>query len=256
MHYKITIEYDGTNYVGWQAQIDCVTKSIEEILLEAIFKMTQEKVKLNCAGRTDAGVHAIAQVADFVVSKEFESFRIMMGLNQHLLDSNVVITNCEIVDENFHSRFDVKMRFYRYLIINRKARLALQRDRAWHVPSDLNIDDMKKAAAHLLGCHDFSAFRDSQCQAKSAIRTIEKIDIFKNNDEIIIEVGAKSFLHHMVRNIVGTLTSVGLGKISSDDMRWILESKDRTKSGQNAPAHGLYFLGASYSTPPKHLTPK
>ncbi len=246
MHYKITIEYDGTNYVGWQAQIDCETPSIEKVLQDAIFEMTKETVKLNCSGRTDSGVHAIAQVADFVASKELEPFRMMMGLNNYLIDSDIVITNCEIVDENFHARFDAKLRSYRYIIVNRKSRLALQKNRAWHIHGDLNLENMQKAAQHLLGSHDFSAFRDAKCQAKSPIKTVEKIDILRNEDQIIIEISAKSFLHHMVRNLVGTIVLAGLNKIEVDYVREILKSKDRTKSGQNAPACGLYFLGVKY----------
>ncbi len=246
MRYKIKVEYDGTNYVGWQAQKDFPDKSIEEILQKAIFQMTQIKVDINCAGRTDAGVHAIAQVADFSIEKEFEALRMMMGLNQYLLRSDLAVVDCEIVDENFHSRFDAKMRSYRYIIINRKARLALNKNRAWHVASPLNIDEMMKASKFLLGNHDFSAFRDAQCQAKSPVRTVDKIEIKVQDDKIIIDVFAKSFLHHMVRNIVGTLVWVGLQKLKAQEMSEIIQSKDRTKSGPNAPACGLYFLGATY----------
>jgi len=246
MRYKITIEYDGTNYVGWQKQLDQPDKSIEEILEKAILQMTGESVKINGSGRTDAGVHAIGQVADFSISKEFDTFRIMAGLNTYLLPTNVVVVKCEIVPENFSSRFDAKMRHYRYVIVNRKGALALQKKRAWHVPLPLDVVAMQLAANYLIGELDFSAFRDAECQSKSPIKTIKRLVVEKMGEEIIIEVSGRSFLHHMVRNIVGTLMWVGSQRISIDDMLAILESRDRKNSGPNAPACGLYFLGVDY----------
>ena len=247
MRYKITIEYDGTDYVGWQKQSDLPHKlSIEEVIEKAVFQMTGERTKINGAGRTDAGVHAIAQVADFFVHKEFDALRIVAGLNNYLVKSSVSIVNCEIVDDNFSSRFDAKMRHYRYIIINRKANLALQKNRAWHVRSPLDAKAMQIAANYLIGEHDFSSFRDAECQAISPIRTMEKITIKTTEDSLVIDISAKSFLHHMVRNIVGTLMWVGKNKINSSDILQILKSCDRTKSGPNAPACGLYFLGVDY----------
>lgn len=247
MRYKITIEYDGTNYVGWQKQTDLTDKSsIAEILENALFKLTGEQVKINAAGRTDAGVHAIAQVADFAIEKEFKPFRIMVGLNNYLLQSDVSVINCEIVADDFSSRFDAKERHYRYIIVNRRGALSLQKNRAWHVPLPLDVEKMQLAANYLVGDFDFSAFRDAECQAKSPVKTVNKLAITAIGEEIIIEISAKSFLHHMVRNIVGTLMWVGSGRISADDMRLILQSKDRTKSGPNAPSCGLYFLGVDY----------
>lgn len=246
MRYKITIEYDGTNYVGWQKQPDQIDKSIEEILEKAIFQMTGEQVKINGSGRTDAGVHAIAQVADFVISKEFDAFRMMAGLNNHLLLTNIVVLACEIVADNFNSRFDAKMRHYRYVIVNRRTQLALDKNRAWHVALPLDIVAMQLAANYLIGSFDFSAFRDAECQSKSPIKTVTKLAIEKKGEKIIIEISAKSFLHHMVRNIVGTLVWVGSNRIAVDDMLIILESRDRKNSGPNAPACGLYFLGVEY----------
>lgn len=246
MRYKITIEYDGTNYVGWQKQPDQPDKSIEEILEKAIFQMTQEKVKLNCAGRTDAGVHAIAQIADFELSKEFDKFRMMMGINNYLQQANIVVVACDIVDDKFHSRFDAKLRHYRYVIINRKAPLALQKSRAWHVPLSLDAEAMQLGANYLIGEFDFSSFRDAKCQSKTPIKIVEKLTVTRVGDEVIIDITAKSFLHHMVRNIVGTLMWVGIARITPDEVLIILESRNRTMSGHNAPACGLYFLGASY----------
>lgn len=246
MRYKITVEYDGTNYVGWQKQPDQSDKSIEEILEKAILQMTGEQVKINGSGRTDAGVHAIGQVADFSLTKEFDTFRIMAGLNTYLLPTNVVVVKCEIVPEEFSSRFDAKMRHYRYVIVNRKAALALHKNRAWHVPLPLDVVSMQLAANYLVGEFDFSAFRDAECQSKSPMKSIKKLTVERKGEEIIIEVSGKSFLHHMVRNIVGTLMWVGSERINIDDVLIILESRDRKKSGPNAPACGLYFLAVDY----------
>lgn len=246
IRYKITFEYDGTNYCGLQKQQDLPNKSVEEILENAVCSLSQERVKINASGRTDAGVHAISQVAHFDISKKFEPHRIVMGLNNYLRAEDVAILSCEIVDENFHSRFDAKMRHYRYLIVNRSAPLILQKNRAWHVAQKLDFVAMQQASQFLVGEHDFSAFRDAECQAQSPIKTIEKIALTQNGDEITIEISAKSFLHHMVRNIAGTLVWVGIGKIKTTKMKNILESRNRTKSGPNAPACGLYFLRVDY----------
>jgi len=247
MRYKIRIEYDGSNYCGSQRQFDIAEKSIESVLEDAIYKLSQEEVKIIMSGRTDAGVHALGQVAHFDLKKEFAPHRIVMGLNHHLRGEDISILDCEIVDENFHARFSAKMRHYRYVIINRHGRLALQKKRAYHVAPKLDIVAMKTASQFLIGQHDFSSFRDSECQSSSPIKTLSRIEIFlRNEEEIFIELSARSFLHHMVRNIVGTLVLAGLGKISPEEIKKILVAKDRSKSGPNAPACGLYFLGADY----------
>ena len=246
MRYKLTIEYDGTNYCGFQKQLNIPEKSIEEVLEEAIFKLSQEKAKIIVCGRTDTGVHALGQVVNFDLKKEFSQHSMVSALNNYLREENVAALNCEITDENFHSRFSAKMRHYRYIIVNRRAPVVLQKNRAWHVAQKLDLDEIKKAAKFLIGEHDFSSFRDSECQGKTAIKTIEKIEIIKKGEEVFIEVSARSFLHHMVRNIVGTLIWIGLKKISAQEMPKILAAKDRTKSGPNAPACGLYFLKADY----------
>lgn len=246
MKYRINIEYDGCDYVGWQKQPDQPEKSIEELIEKAVFAMSGEGIKLNCAGRTDAGVHAISQVADFSLNKQFSERRIVMGLNNHLLNHKIAIIGCQIVDDSFHSRFDAVSRSYIYKIINRSAKLALECNRAWHVPVPLDIDLMQKAADFLIGEHDFSSFRDSKCQSNTPIKTINRIEIKRNLDEIKIMINARSFLHHMVRNIVGTLCLVGSKQITIDQFCNILSAKDRTKSGQNAPACGLYFYEVEY----------
>lgn len=243
--YKLTIEYNGTNYVGWQKQKDSAN-SIQQIIENVIFQLTGENVDLVASGRTDAGVHAIAQVAHFDLVKEKSAFRMLVGLNHYLRLSDIAVVKCEEVDESFHSRFSAQMRHYQYQIISRTAHLALNKNRAWHVPHSLDLNAMKNAAKYLIGQHDFTSFRDAECQAKSPVKTIDKIEIFQEGELVKINISAKSFLHHMVRNIAGTLAMVGRGKIKAEDLKIILEARNRQKSGPNAPAHGLYFLGVDY----------
>lgn len=244
--FKLCIEYDGSPYCGFQKQFDIEQKSVAEILENAIFLLTQEKVKIFPSGRTDAGVHALEQVIHFDLEKEFDAKKIVSGLNNYLRRELISVLNCEQVDENFHARFGAKMRHYRYAIVNRPAPLAIKAKQAFHVSKKLDILVMKEAAKFLVGTHDFSSFRDSQCQASSAIRSIERIEISQNGEEIFVEISAKSFLHHMVRNIVGTLIWAGKRRISAAEVKNILEARDRTKSGPNAPAYGLYFLRTDY----------
>jgi tRNA pseudouridine38-40 synthase len=244
--YKITVEYDGTDYCGFQRQPDIEQKTVEEVLEKAALDLTGEKVKIVSAGRTDGGVHALGQVAHFDLEKNFDPKVIVSGMNNYLRQEAVCVLECEKVEENFHARLSAKMRHYRYEIINRRAPLTLKKNRAWHVSKDLDLEAMKRAAQVLLGEHDFTSFRDAECQASSPFRSIDKIEFIQNGEEILIEVSARSFLHHMVRNIVGTLMWIGIGKIPVDDMKKILEAKDRTKSGPNAPACGLYFLRVDY----------
>ncbi len=246
MFFKLTIEYAGTNYCGFQKQFGLQQKSVEEALEAAIHKLSQEQPKIFASGRTDAGVHALGQVIHFNLNKKFTPYKIQMGLNNYLREEDISVLSCEEVDENFHSRFDAKMRHYRYRIINRKAPLTIEKNRAWHVAQKLDVEEMKKAAEFLIGEHDFSSFRDAECQAKSPIRTVKKITIEKLGEEILFEISAKSFLHHMVRNIVGTLVWIGSGKLFAAEIKKILEVQDRTKSGPNAPACGLYFLKVDY----------
>lgn len=243
--YKIKIEYDGTKYCGWQKQKD--EKSIQEVLEKAIFQAFKEKVDVVASGRTDAGVHAKAQIAHFDLEKNLTDFQMMMAINQNIEnEEDVSVIDCEIVDNEFNARFSAKMRHYQYIILNRRANLALDKNRVWHVPQNLDLEKMQEASKYLIGKHDFSSFRDSQCQAKTPIRTIQAIKIEQNDNFISFEISAKSFLHHMVRNIVGTLVMVGKGKINPKEMSVIIESKDRAKSGPNAPACGLYFLKVDY----------
>jgi len=246
--YKLIIEYDGSRYHGFQMQSENHIKTIEGQLTKAFKNFTQSDVEIIASGRTDSGVHAIAQTIHLDLSQEYSSHQMIMGINFYLKDEEIAVIDAEIVDKNFNVRFDAKMRHYRYEILNRKAPAIIEKNRVWHVGGKkLDILAMKKASEYLLGEHDFSAFRDAECQASSPIRTINNIKIFTNDyEKIYVEVSAKSFLHHMVRNIVGTLVWVGKNKISIDDIKNILESKDRSKSGPNAPSCGLYFLKTDY----------
>lgn len=273
MRYKIDIEYDGTNYSGWQKQGQGL--SIQEIIEDSITKLSGQNTEVTGCGRTDAGVHAISQIAHFDLDKKIAETTIVNGLNYYLGLHNrsliskfmeiitdkysnfysnfkllngqdIIIKSCEIVDESFHARFSSKIRYYQYIIINRTAPLSLMKNRAWHVIKNLDVDLMNKASQILIGKHDFSSFRDSQCQALSPIKTMNSCEVVRNNDRLIFNFSAKSFLHHMIRNIVGTLKDVGTGKISINEFKKILEAKDRRAAGMNAPACGLYFLGAKY----------
>lgn len=244
--YKLTIEYNGEPYCGFQRQFLPEKRSIEEVLIGAIKKLSGEEVKIATCGRTDAGVHALAQVIHFDLSKEFTTHQILMGLNHYLRSESIAAIACKKVDKNFHARFSTKMRHYRYIILNRQAPAIIEKNRLWHIPRILDTKLIKHAAAFLVGEHDFSSFRDRECQAKSAVRTISSIMIRKEDDKIYIDVSAKSFLHHMVRNIVGTLAYVGLKKIEVSAIPKILAAKNRIVSGPNAPAYGLYFLRADY----------
>lgn len=242
--YKITIEYDGTNYLGWQRQKD--GNSIQKSIEKAVESFSGQKATVTGSGRTDAGVHALGQVAHFDLESEHTDYRVMMALNHYLKDKNIVILGCETVDEKFHARFSAKKRFYKYRILNKKQLSPLRKNRVWEVRKELNIEKMQNAADLLIGEHDFTSFRDSDCQAKSPIKSIDEISIYRKKDEIIFEISAKSFLHHMVRNIVGTLRDVGIGKTSIKSFQKILEAKDRTKAGVTAPACGLYFVRVGY----------
>ena len=247
MRYKVTIEYDGTNFLGWQRQQDGL--SIEQSLEDAIFAFSQQQIEVFGAGRTDAGVHALAQVAHFDLETKSDCFRIREALNAHLRDAGRDISILEVTeaDADFHARFSATKRSYIYKIINRRAPSVLMKNRAWWIPLPLDVEKMKEGAKYFLGNHDFTSFRASLCQALSPIKTLDKFEIIhKNNETITCYIEAKSFLHHQVRNMVGTLKMVGDGTLQPQDIQKILEAKDRTKAGPTAPAHGLYLNKISY----------
>ena len=244
MHnHKIFIEYDGTNFVGWQQQEN--GQSIQSALQEALFKLTGEKITIFGAGRTDAGVHAYGQVASFTLNKKIETDVIRDGLNQHLRPQSIAIQKAELVEDDFHARFSAKKRWYEYKIINRRPPLTIDRNRAWCVYKNLDIEKMKIESSSFLGNHDLNAFRSAHCQSKNSVKTIDSVSIKNKGDEIIFEVSAKSFLHSQVRIMIGTLVDIAKGNINKTVLD-IINSKQREVAGQTAPAHGLYLKKIEY----------
>jgi len=242
--YKITIEYDGTPFSGWQIQAN--GPSIQAELARAIEGLTGQSIIPRGAGRTDAGVHARGQVAHFDLIRDYPPETVRDALNFHLRPSPVAIVDCEVVDESFDARFSAKARHYLYRICNRRAPLVLDRNRAWQIGLPLNTAAMQEAAQFLLGRHNFTTFRSAQCQAKSALRTLDSLDITRDGDNIIITTSARSFLHHQVRSIAGSLKLVGEGRWQPADLRRVLEERNRAACGPVAPACGLYFMKVVY----------
>ena len=241
--YKITVEYDGTNFVGWQQQANGI--SIQSSLQDSVFKLSGEKIIVFGAGRTDAGVHAYGQVASFEISKKISTDVIRDGLNQHLRPLMISVLKVEEVDNDFHARFSAKKRWYVYKIINRRSPLTIDANRAWCVHKILDEKKLKNEAASFIGKHDLNAFRSAHCQSKSSIRTIDDIIINIKNEIIFIEVVAKSFLHSQVRIMVGTLVDIAKGNINRSVLD-IINSKNREAAGQTAPANGLYLKKIDY----------
>ena len=242
-NYKITVEYEGTNFVGWQQQSNGI--SIQSSLQDCVFKLSGEKVVVFGAGRTDAGVHAYGQVASFAISKKFSTDVIRDGLNQHLRPLMISVLKAEEVDNNFHARFSAKKRWYVYKIINRRSPLTIEANRAWCVHKILDKKKLKNEATSFIGKHDLNAFRSAHCQSKSSIRTIDDIIIKVKNETIHIEVVAKSFLHSQVRIMVGTLVDIAKGNIAKT-IKEIITDKKREGAGQTAPSSGLYLKKVEY----------
>lgn len=250
MHtYKLTIEYDGTGLLGWQKQKEDF--SVQGCIEQAIYKFCQQNIDVFCSGRTDAGVHALGQVASIIFEKEYSEYQLKEAINFYLRKvvpeyAAVSILSVELAEPDFHARFSAKRRYYQYRIINRRSQLTTERKYAYHVAQDLNVEAMQDAATILIGNHDFSSFRAAECQAKSPIKSIDAIIIRQSGELITFDINAQSFLHHQIRNIVGTLTQVGKGKWNSDDIQHILDAKDRRQAGATAPARGLYFMKVDY----------
>ncbi len=251
--YKIVIEYMGRDFAGWQRQVD--VPSIQQAIETAIERFYGQKVSVHSAGRTDAGVHARGQVAHFdleKLSKPMNEFAILRAINAHLRPNPISIIDVKIVEDDFHSRFNAVNKLYQYRVVNRAGFLAIDRGLVWHIGKPLNIEAMRRGASYLLGKHDFTTFRDSECQAQSPIKTLDRLDIISQDydgcggKEVIFETEGKSFLHHQVRNMVGTLSLVGLGKWKPEDVKTALQAKDRTKGGPTAPADGLYLMRVDY----------
>ncbi len=242
--WKLTIEHDGRPYVGWQRQAHGA--SVQQEIEEAIAKFSGEAVRLHAAGRTDAGVHALGQVAHFDLERPTEAKVVREALNHYLRPQPIAIVLAEQADPHFHARMSARRRRYRYIVLNREARPALEIGRAWHVPYRLDVAAMGEGASHLIGKHDFTSFRASECQAKSPVKTLDRLDIVNDGAHLIFEVSARSFLHHQVRNMVGTLILVGRGKWLPDQVAQALAARDRTAAGPTAPPDGLYLVGVDY----------
>jgi tRNA pseudouridine38-40 synthase len=242
--YKITIEYDGTPYIGWQQQDNGA--SVQGVLTDALAAFAGERVVVAGAGRTDTGVHALGQVAHIDLSKEWETDRIRDAFNFHLRPRPVAVLKAELVAPDFDARFSAIKRHYLYRIVNRRADLTLEQNRAWRVPRPLDCDAMHAAAQRLIGKHDFTTFRSTECQAKSPEKTLDRLDVTRDGDDVRVTASARSFLQHQVRSMVGSLVHVGEGKWSIADLADALAARDRTRCGQVAPPHGLYLVRVDY----------
>lgn len=242
--FALTIEFDGTPYMGWQRQDHGPT--VQGSLEAAIAKFTAEKVAVHGAGRTDAGVHALGMRAHVDIEKPMTSFRFMEALNHHLRPHPIAILACEEVDSEWHSRFSCTGRAYEYHIINRRAPLTVQNLRAWRIGQALDEKAMNEAAQILVGKHDFSTFRSVQCQSASPVKTLSQLNVRREGSDIIVTAEARSFLHHQVRFMVGALAAVGRSKWNADDMRSALAGRDRQVLTESAPPYGLYFVRADY----------
>ena len=242
--YKLVVEYDGTPFVGWQVQDSAAT--IQGVLTEAIVKFSGEMVTVQGAGRTDAGVHALGQVAHVDLAKDWDTDTVRDAINAHLRPHPVAVLSAVLVPATFEARFSAIRRHYLYRIANRRPDLALSRNRAWRVPRPLDATAMHAAAQGLIGRHDFTTFRAVECQAKSPIKTLDRLDVTRDGDDIAIRAVARSFLHHQVRSMVGSLVFVGEGKWSAHDLATALAARDRTACGPVAPPEGLYLMRVDY----------
>ncbi|MCG8445114.1 MAG: tRNA pseudouridine(38-40) synthase TruA [Hyphomicrobiales bacterium] len=242
--YKLTLEYDGTPFFGWQRQAGQV--SVQEVLESAILGFSGERVTVQAAGRTDTGVHARGQVVHADFGKDWPEDTVRDALNAHLRPHPVAVLCAERTPDDFEARFSATARHYLYRIINRRADLALERNRAWQVAVPLNVDAMHVAAQALIGQHDFTTFRAAECQAQSPVKTLHRIAVMRQLDEIVVTCSARSFLHHQVRSIVGSLKRVGEGKWPVTGVKSALEARDRARCGPVAPACGLYLMRVDY----------
>jgi tRNA pseudouridine38-40 synthase len=242
--YKLTIEYDGTPFVGWQVQDNGV--SVQGAIAAAVTAFSGETVPVQGAGRTDAGVHALGQVAHVDLAKDWETDSVRDALNFHLRPQPVAVLSAERVGDDFDARFSAIKRHYLYRIVNRRADLALEASRGWRVGRPLDAEAMHGAAQRLVGRHDFTTFRTTECQAKSPVKTLERLDVARGGEELNVTAVARSFLHHQVRSMVGSLVHVGEGKWSAGDLAAALAARDRARCGQVAPPQGLYLVRVEY----------
>jgi len=243
--YRLTLEYDGTPFSGWQRQAE--TLGVQPVVEDAIAKMSGESVTIQAAGRTDAGVHALGQVVSFDLGREWDPFRIREALNFHTKPHPVSVVEAEAVPDDFEARFSAVARHYEYRILNRRARPALEDWRVWHCPVGLDAEPMHAAAQLILGKHDFTTFRAAECQAKSPEKTLDRLDVSREGDMIVVRASARSFLHSQVRSMVGSLKLVGDGKWTPRQFRAALDARDRARCGPLAPPDGLYLVRVDYS---------
>jgi tRNA pseudouridine38-40 synthase len=242
--YKLTIEYDGTPFVGWQVQVPGL--SVQGALMDAVEAFCGERVKVQGAGRTDTGVHARGQVAHIDLAKEWDADTVRDALTAHLRPRPVAVLAAEKVPDTFDARFSARQRHYLYRIVNRRADLALERDRAWRLPRRLDEAAMAAAAQHLLGRHDFTTFRHVDCQAKSPVKTLDRLEVARDGDELNVSASARSFLHSQVRSMVGALVYVGEGRWSERDLIAARDARNRSACAMVAPPEGLYLMRVDY----------
>ena len=242
--WRLTIEYDGGPFMGWQRQDN--GPSVQQALEEALERMTGEKSSFIAAGRTDAGVHALAMSTHVDIEKPLTAHRLREGLNALVRPQPVSVLEVEEVADDWHARFSCVGRRYLYRLLCRRAPPALDRGRVWHIPTQLDVEAMTEGAALLVGRHDFTTFRSAQCQSDSPVKTLDRLDVTRAGEEIHVTAAARSFLHHQVRSMVGCLALVGRGQWKPEDIGKALEARDRAALGFNAPPHGLYFVEATY----------
>ncbi len=242
--FAFTVEFDGRPFMGWQRQAH--GPSVQQTIEDAIAAVTGEAAVIHAAGRTDAGVHGLAMRAHADIAKDIAPFRLMEAINARMRPAPVAILACETVADDWHARFSCTGRSYVYRIANRRAPLTFDAGLVWRVVQPLDTDAMQAAAQHLVGSHDFTTFRSAHCQAHSPLKTLDRLDVERQDDRIAIHAAARSFLHHQVRSMVGCLAMVGMGRWTANDLRDALEAKDRAALGLNAPPDGLYFVRATY----------
>ena len=242
--FALTLEYDGGPFMGLQRQDH--GPSVQQAVEAAVHAVTGETVTLHSAGRTDSGVHALAMRSHVDIAKAIEPFRLMEALNARLRPDPIAVLACEVKPDDWHARFSCIGRAYEYRIVNRRAPLTLERGKAWHIARELDAEAMHRAAQALVGRHDFTTFRSAHCQANDPVKTLDRLDVRRKGEHVIIEAAARSFLHHQVRSMVGTLALVGQGQWREEEVAEALAARDRAALGLNAPAEGLYFVRALY----------
>ncbi|MEO6093819.1 MAG: tRNA pseudouridine(38-40) synthase TruA [Novosphingobium sp.] len=242
--FALTLEYDGTPFNGLQRQAQ--GPSVQQAIEEAVLAVTGEVATMHAAGRTDAGVHALAMRAHVDIAREIKPFRLMEALNAHLRPALIAVLAAEVVPEGWHARFSCVGRAYRYRIVNRRAPLTLERGLAWRIVPPLDAEAMQRGAQALVGLHDFTTFRSVHCQAASPVKTLDRLEVRREGDVVLVEAEARSFLQHQVRSMVGCLALVGLGRWPEERIADALAARARAALGLNAPAEGLYFVGARY----------